>query len=160
MSPCRSCSNATFCLSCLSNFLNQSTGLCVGQSQCADGYYADIGTLKCQTCASPCLKCSVLSTLCTACSSPLLLSSSNCTSSCLTGFYANQTTSKCSQCLAPCLTCNSSIYCLSCISGYLYSNSTGQCLSYCNTGEYIDLSTSRCLSCGTNCLSCKLPNNC
>lgn len=98
INPCRTCRNMTYCLTCISNFLNSTTGLCVGQSQCADGFYADMNSLQCQPCVSPCLRCTVRADLCSKCTSPLLLHLGTCVSTCPDYYYASVTVGRCLSC--------------------------------------------------------------
>lgn len=77
-SPCRTCINSSYCLTCLSglNFM----GTC--KSICPSGYYSPANTPECLSCDASCVRCSVVSTNCTACNASSYLKNGSCVSSC------------------------------------------------------------------------------
>lgn len=159
---CYTCVNSTFCLSCNSNFL--FNGNCVSNSQCPQSYFADIKTLSCLACSSPCLSCQFSATYCTACSSssstPYLLNNT-CVSSCTsTLYYATNVSSipTCLACNSPCENCLNATYCLTCVAGYMLSG--GLCSTTCSVGYYFNSANVDCSACPTNCLICNTANFC
>ena len=156
---CYTCLNQTFCLSCTSNFLNIPTGQCVRASGCPQHYYADITTLTCAPCSTPCSTCELAADHCTSCLNSLILHDSACVASCPSVFYFNSS-SKCSLCVSPCLTCLDESQCLSCLPGYKYSSVTNVCSSTCSISTFFDPDISDCQACSSNCLTCSSPTFC
>lgn len=81
VSPCLSCTNSTYCLTCFSG-LNYK-GSC--KSNCPTGYYADISNptdSKCSACSSVCFSCMGNATNCTSCYSAFYLKNGSCVSNC------------------------------------------------------------------------------
>lgn len=145
---CSSCSSSVDCLGCLSPYLLQLS-TCV--STCDSGFYlynstcylnCPSGTFtltasySCQLCVSPCLTCSN-SSACLTCVNGFYLEGINCLNTCSsTTLFANTTSQICESCPNPCVTCqvinSTAVKCLSCATGYLYSN--GSCLYVCPSG--------------------------
>ena len=145
---CSSCSSSVDCLGCLSPYLLQLS-TCV--SSCDSGFYLYNGTCyltcpsgtftltasySCQLCVSPCLTCSN-SSACLTCVNGFYLEGTSCLSTCSsTTVFANATSQICESCPNPCVTCqvvnSTAVKCLSCTTGYLYSN--GSCLYVCPSG--------------------------
>lgn len=124
---CTKCSD-TQCLTCVSNAL-----LASGQCLCDSGYYSTGET--CESCISPCVKCSSL----------------NFCQDCIKGFYLNQ--NSCSQCPSLCLECNS-ISCSVCKTNSHVIG--GTCV--CKDGFYED--GGNCVSCISPCSKCSGANLC
>ena len=129
-SPCQDCSNATFCLSCVSGFYYFNFTC---STSCTSGYYADNTTNTCKNCISPCKTCTS-ETSCLSCSLGFW-DGSQCASSCASGQFADTANNVCSNCDTACLTCiNSATTCTSCNSSLIFYNS--QCLSSCPARFY------------------------
>lgn len=120
--------------------------------------YADILTLQCKNCSSPCLNCHYKSTYCISCdstSSLILLQNNSCVSQCSTNYTYPATSipiPSCISCQSPCLTCSSQTACLSCISGYRFSGN--QCSTSCVVRYYFNSSSTSCQQCSPNCIAC------
>lgn len=66
--------------------------------------------------------------------------------------------SSCQKCIFPCGTCSSSIDCVTCLSGVIYS---ARCVSSCPDSTFLDIASNKCISCQGNCLTCSgLPTSC
>ena len=162
ISPCYTCSNNTFCLSCSINFLYNGT--CVNSGNCPTSYFADINTLSCLACSSNCLTCQYIAIYCTSCkqnSSATLLQNSTCVASCSsTSTYAGTFggIAACVLCLSPCQTCSNATYCLSCVSGYMLSG--GSCSTSCTAGYFFNSSLVDCQACSAGCLICNSAQFC
>lgn len=149
IAPCSTCTNASACLSCITNY-NLDGTLC--KSSCLDGQ-VPINSV-CTPCTSPCATCVTTTTQCLSCvqlSTSLFLSGYFCVSTCPSGTYANSSTYTCATCTSPCATCSSSMICLSCIASYfLY---LGTCNTSCPIG-YVGVISS-CQPCATGCKTCQ-----
>lgn len=155
--PCLTCSNSTFCTSCISGYIfSQSMGSCL--SYCPSGQY--ISSSFCFSCQANCLSCTSSSN-CQRCLSSFYLyaASNTCVSNCSMvniSYYGDSINSICTLCISPCLTCTSIVDCTSCITGVLYET---RCISNCPVGYY-SLGAA-CLPCSSNCLACAgVPGNC
>jgi hypothetical protein len=111
---CSTCLNASYCLSCTSNFY--FNGSCVIASSCPSGTFANLTALNCDNCTSPCATCSNTAVNCTSCVPSNFYYDGICASSCLNGMYQSGT--YCFNCTGLCSTCLNSSYCLTCSSNY------------------------------------------
>jgi len=156
ISPCYTCLNSSYCLSCSVNFLYNGT--CVTSPSCPAYYYADITTLSCLVCSSNCLTCQYSAVYCTSCkpnSTTPLLQNNTCVSNCSSNStYAGSLggISACVLCISPCQTCSNSTYCLSCVAGYMLSG--GICSTSCTAGYFFNSTIVNCQACSTGCLIC------
>lgn len=143
---CGNCTSATFCTSCISNYLDRTTGQCV--SACPSGTIADLGTKTCATCPNGCTGCTSL-TNCTGCSGIYLFYNYQCIFSCPNTTY--QTNRACQNCSSLCPTCSgSATSCTSCNAPLvLYSSS---CQSGCPSGTFN--SSGVCQTCLSSCQTC------
>ncbi|ELP83590.1 protein serine/threonine kinase, putative [Entamoeba invadens IP1] len=141
------------CLSCISGYVLQPTGECVG---CEGGQYANTATNSCKLCAAG------------------TYSEQNATSctSCVEGHYSFEGATRCKACSSVCNTCDKTTgVCLTCYSGYQLNAS--QSCEICRRGTYsygiecVDCEEmkyqseegqSLCLACNTNCASCDKTN--
>lgn len=89
VSPCLTCTSATVCLSCSTNFYTNFT--CVIASLCPSGTFGNTTSLRCDACSNNCTTCSGLSNNCTSCSSPNFYYNNTCVSSCPVGMFQNST---------------------------------------------------------------------
>jgi len=119
----------------------------------------------CDPCASICLRCSITTNNCTACTAPKVFYNGSCADSCPAGGNLAPESGVCTPCNATCLTCNNSITnCTSCniSSIYLYFiNNT--CQTSCPILYYNVSSTGQCVSCASaniNCISCSSVTTC
>ena len=130
VSPCATCANSSFCLSCLTGFFYYNFSC---PTVCPGGYYPDAAGNTCKTCISPCKTCTS-SSICLTCSLGYW-NGTHCSSSCPSGQYADSTANLCTSCSISCLTCiNSASTCTSCNSSLLFYNS--QCLAACPSRFY------------------------
>ncbi len=136
VSPCQTCYNSNYCLSCVASYSLASGGVCV--STCPAGYISISNV--CTACNSPCATCNGLLSNCTSCITTLnppmyLTNSYTCVPStnCPSGYYANVSNYQCSACVGTCATCTSSLNCLTCISNYYLSVST--CILACLSNQ-------------------------
>ncbi|KAL4478585.1 hypothetical protein ABPG74_006820 [Tetrahymena malaccensis] len=151
-SPCKFCSSATQCLSCVNNTdytYDPNAKQCISNcyqycsscskpsdsnscTACKDGYY--LSGSQCLQCSSPCSKCTSNANQCTGC---------------ISGYSLDSSQNKCNiQCYQTCKTCsspNNQQACNSCIDGYfIQNNQCLQCQSPCAT----------CSNSSTNCINC------
>lgn len=163
--PCKTCINATACLSCTTGYLDNTT--CT--LQCNTSAYIN-SNFSCVSCPTPCINC-YSATYCLLCQLPYFLFNNVCIdkATCLniTGYYpqylptsSNATYAVCSACSFPCLSClNNSVTCLSCQTTYLYVPNLYKCLSSCPTSYF--LNASQCSLCDSNCYKCDITStNC
>lgn len=137
VSPCLTCSNFSFCLSCIvgSNLYN---GSCI--NSCPPGYY--ILNQICSLCLSPCLSCVNLATNCLSCVTglnPMVYFINNqCVigTLCPSGTYPNSTQGLCITCTNPCNTCVDNSFCLTCVNNYYLISNT--CILSCPL-EYLGI---------------------
>ncbi|ELP89830.1 protein serine/threonine kinase, putative [Entamoeba invadens IP1] len=141
------------CLSCISGYVLQPTGECVG---CEGGQYANATTNSCKLCVSG------------------MYSEQNAPSctSCGDGTYSKEGATRCKACLSICNTCDKTTgVCLTCYSGYQLNAS--QSCEICRRGTYsygtkcVDCEEMKyqneegqsfCLACSANCASCDKTN--
>lgn len=151
-SNCNECLNATYCISCQSNYylftaenVNTATNVsCV--STCPSGYANPTvisGTGMCSLCGANCVAC-VDAITCTDCiSTNYVIINGICTPF------------NCQNCFNCSLSTN---VCFQCASGYYLYNSG--CTSYCPNGYYADNTTMACEKCLANCDICFTKNSC
>jgi len=111
--PCGYCTSATFCTTCLTNYLNAITGQCVTSGACPGGTYPNSTTNQCATCPTGCTACSS-STVCSACNSTLyVFYNFQCLVTCPNTTYQSGVT--CQDCSPSCATCiTTATTCTSC----------------------------------------------
>lgn len=88
MSNCAACTSSTLCSICslpyVLSFSSATTSNCL--AACPNGTIATIDSVNfsyiCSACSNNCLTCSVTTSHCTSCSSPLLLTNNSCQSQC------------------------------------------------------------------------------
>lgn len=138
VSPCLSCLNDLFCLSCIQGYFLTPDNTC--SVLCPYRYYGESLTQTCQKCSGRCNEC-LDQQRCLNCKTGFYYPSNySCLDSCspsvgLIGYYANLNSMTCTTCDSSCLNCLiSSTYCTSCPSGYLFFNNT--CINSCPTGYY------------------------
>ena len=152
---CQSCNSALF------RTWNSATFTC----PCNSGYF-DSGAALCQLCTLPCLTCNGGTVLnCTSCISGYTLIGSSCTipptcsafvfqgscvATCPNTTYVSGMS--CLTCINNCLTCTTTVFCTSCLPGFL--SFAGGCVGSCPAGTYANVSNSSCTSCPTNCAQC------
>ena len=119
--PCAECNSLTSCKTCATLYITGDQ--CVAAADCPDGTYANTTIMSCEPCNFPCLTCDANPDKCTTCENGYLYYSNLCVQSCPDGMYKNNI--YCFDCVAPCSTCNSSTFCKSCATDYLYN---GSCL--------------------------------
>jgi hypothetical protein len=169
---CKTCNSTGTCTACYQtgdgydpswNFggfvVRQSTGECV--SSCGGNYFNSSNF--CVQCTAPCYGCTgSLTTQCTSCIAPKVLSGTTCLTACADGYYNN--TGVCTVCTSPCKTCSgAATTCLSCNNGTYYNNNTNVCGADCSAvaGTFADNSTWACTSCVANCSTCSVSaSNC
>jgi len=154
-SPCSSCANSSFCLSCL--FGINYKGSC--KSNCPTGYFTDnsnASDIKCSACSATCFSCISSANNCSSCSSSLYLKNGTCVSNCGEAFYLDSTIFECFSCISPCYNCSSASICVSCVNSS-YILYYGQCLMVCPDGTYNSNQT--CQSCPSSCLTCRSTNS-
>lgn len=148
---CSSCTSASVCIKCLSNYFLDGTK-CV--STCPPGTFGQ--TPNCKKCQTPCSECADTATSCTACVDGYSLSNGQCMQ-----FCPNSTTNingRCEPCTPPCDSCiGSKENCLTCIDKYyLYNN---KCFPSCPSGTA--KSGGACEDCSPFCATCnESPSDC
>lgn len=149
MGRCLTCTNTTYCLSCLTGFLQG--GLCIDNCSTITGKYSNISSLACSPCDLNCLNCTSTSRMCTACNPSIpLLFNYTCLNACPSGYYSSGST--CSKCSYPCMKCTGTASnCTSCLNTYA---DNGTCVSSCPMRRYADLKSLSCLGCDSACTSC------
>jgi proprotein convertase subtilisin/kexin type 5 len=158
--PCRTCLDATSCLSCVTGqslYYDDLQNKCLGAGDsCSSGFFKDASTFTCAKCVTPCLTCSSQKE-CLSCAVGFFTANS-CKGTCPAGTFANQVTNACTVCSNTCATCtNSAANCLSCVAAsankYLLNN---QCLSACPIGFFPNTvdGSSLCTLCHQSCSSC------
>lgn len=168
---CANCNGPlpTNCLTCpapgSSSFNYLLLGMCVANTSCPSGTYADSTTYKCTTCpsSSNCSTCANVSgsIVCQTCAYGWFMTNSGtCSNTCAASQYLYKPNGTCQPCEASCQTCSSGTNnsCLTCPSSkYLLTNASGgYCLTACpSTGYYSMFSSSgQCLACYSTCLTC------
>lgn len=150
--PCKTCTNASFCLSCLSGYYYYSYAC---TTSCPSGYYADNSTNNCVSCISPCKTCSSLSN-CLSCNQGFW-NGSVCSNSCPNGQFGDTLNFICKTCDPSCLTCiTTATTCTSCSSTLIFYNR--QCLSTCPSRFYNQ--SGLCASCVPPCYTCSSATSC
>lgn len=149
VSPCLTCTGATVCLSCSTNFYTNFT--CVVASLCPSGTFGNTSSLRCDPCSNNCTTCSGLSNNCTSCNSSLGYYNGTCLSTCPSGMY--NSANVCTNCVSPCFTCSSATICISC-SGTFFTNQTCVNASLCPTGTFANSTSFSCDPCTNNCTTC------
>lgn len=151
-SPCNSCTNATFCLTCLPGYFYYAFTC---GTKCPSGYYADNSTNTCVSCISPCKTCLSLSA-CSSCSQGFW-NGTSCSNSCPSGQFGDSINFACANCDSSCLTCITTAFtCTSCISTLIFFNR--QCLSSCPS-RFFNLSGT-CRACVPPCYTCSSASIC
>ncbi|KAM3132644.1 hypothetical protein pb186bvf_015316, partial [Paramecium bursaria] len=145
------------CTQCHTDCLTCSGG---GNQQCTSCAIGKLlnGSNGCQGCNSNCYVCSSTASNCQACLSGNYLQGTNCNScsgSCATcqsqqGQYWDG--SLCKSCTATCISCSSTLYCMTCMTGYTSNNGICQC----NQGKF----GPSCTACPVNCASCTSLTDC
>jgi proprotein convertase subtilisin/kexin type 5 len=161
VTPCKACTSATACLSCLAGrFFYQTNCLLSCPSNIT---VANISTDACDPCATICLTCMGATTNCSSCDVGTALYQGNCVTVCPDPLVNK--TGVCQSCDSPCLTCSQvSTNCTSCISTSItphYLNN--QCMDACPSTYYSETATSPCLPCsslGINCVLCRNATSC
>lgn len=151
-SPCQTCSNATYCLSCIAGYM-LSGGLC--STLCNAGYFFNSSTIDCSACSINCLICNT-AIFCQLCKSGFYIhnlnsSTNECLQNCPSTYYASSQGGSCKPCIYPCFNCTSSLNCLSCQTGIIYLN---RCISSCPDTTFYDKTAGTCLACTGTCLTC------
>ena len=164
------CSNTSMyasggiCLNCDASCSTCQSGGNGGCTKCALNYYNynEFCLAACPTdtapnangycsCDSPCSKCQISTTNCTAClNASLFVSLGSCVTSCPANSYLAGST--CVPCSTACVSCTATT-CVSCLTSYyLYNN---VCYSDCNQiGQQYDASGTTCVMCPDGCDSC------
>jgi len=115
ISPCNTCSNATYCLSCVGGYM-LTGGTC--STSCTAGYFFNSNIVDCQACSTGCLTCNS-GRFCQMCQAGYYILSTNdtanqCVQNCGSQKYASSVGASCKSCVYPCFNCTSTIQCLSC----------------------------------------------
>lgn len=121
INPCKSCTSASQCLSCLPtpytslNYLYAGNNSCV--SACPSTFFLPANGTTCNACnASACLNCVGSASTCTSCANPAFLMNTSCLLTCPNTYYGNN--NLCVPCVNQCFNCTNSTYCLTCQTGY------------------------------------------
>ena len=105
---------------------------------------------SCGNCASTCNTCYGGSSYeCMSCSPATYMLNGQCIAACPAAYFASGDT--CVACPTNCLTCSNSTACTSCVSGFVYHQSTMSCVSDCSTLNTAAMSYYKS---GTNCQAC------
>ncbi|OMJ66638.1 hypothetical protein SteCoe_36451 [Stentor coeruleus] len=154
-SMCLTCSDSTYCLSCIASHTQLISGVC----SCSDGYYASDLSVSdgCQVCDTVCKTCPD-ATHCTTCITDNAQSKSSGGCECKTGFYASGSftlTNSCSSCHSDCKTCTVQNLCTTCNADHATASTDAGCK--CIDGYYKikDLSNQdACSLCFNECKTC------
>lgn len=154
LSPCSTCLNGTFCLSCQGSlYLLSSAGSCFSAETCPSGTLPlNTSLQECVSCSVNCSSCSVGLDNCTSCPSGTYLQNYQCVTAqeCRVGTWANTSAALCQGCPLVCNSCINSSFCLNCSSSaLLYDNF---CYESCPAGT-APVSSS-CSPCLYPCLTC------
>jgi proprotein convertase subtilisin/kexin type 5 len=129
-SPCNTCTNATFCLSCVSGYFYYSFTC---KTTCPSGHFPNGTSNTCASCISPCRTCTSLSN-CLSCNQGFW-NGAACSNSCPNGQFGDTVNNFCVNCDPSCLTCmRTAVTCTSCINTLIFYNR--QCLTSCPSRFY------------------------